>query len=72
MSKWISVDDIFPPDYEEVLYVAINELNRKCVMTGHREKGNWTHCCFFYSTQHLSDVLKVTHWMWLPEFPKDK
>lgn len=69
MSEWISVKDRVPDDYVEVFYIALNENGSKERMTGHRENGRWTHCCLWYSTIHLNDEIKVTHWMPLPEPP---
>lgn len=69
MSNWISVEDELPSDYKEVLYLAINDNDIKELMIGHRENGNWTHCCLFYSTCTLNSV-KVTHWQSLPEIPE--
>jgi len=68
--EWISADDELPPDNHEVLYFAINILGGAELMTGHRIKGRWTHCCFWYSTQMLPDDVRVTHWMELPDYPK--
>lgn len=68
--KWISVNDKLPPDLHEVLYFATtNNGNTREIMTGHRENGDWTHCCMFYSTMRLNDECKVTHWMELPDYP---
>jgi len=69
--KWINVNDQLPEDYKEVLYLAINEIGSKELMIGHRQHGKWTHCCLFYSTQTLLDIVKVTHWMYLPEYPNE-
>lgn len=68
---WISVEDELPPDKHEVLYFAINENQTSEIMTGHREKGIWTHCCLFYSTMYLNADVKVTHWMELPHYPRN-
>ena len=70
MAKWISVADSLPPDNHEVLYFAINPMGGKEIMTGHRTKGSWTHCCLWYSSQILNDDVRVTHWMELPDYPK--
>ncbi len=70
MSEWISVEEKLPDDYKEVLYFCINDNGSKEIMTGHRVKGYWTHCCMFYSTVILNDLVEVTHWMNLPEYPK--
>lgn len=69
---WISVQDQLPPDLHEVLYFAINPTGSKEIMTGHRQKGEWTHCCLWYSTQILNADVKVTHWMELPDYPRSK
>ncbi len=69
MSKWISVKDKLPDNYVEVLYFCINDNGTKEIMIGHRDKGYWTHCCMFYSTLFLNDLVTVTHWMPLPEMP---
>jgi hypothetical protein len=69
--EWISVNDKLPPDLHEVLYFATtNEGNTREIMTGHRENGFWKHCCMFYSSQTLNHLVKVTHWMELPDYPK--
>ena len=69
---WISTEDRVPPDYQEVLYFAINDRGSKEIMTGHRERDRWTHCCLFYSTLPLNpENVTVTHWMELPDYPKE-
>lgn len=71
--NWIDVTDRLPPDYQEVLYFAtINDGMSREIMTGHREKGFWTHCCMFYASSRLNENVKVTHWMELPNYPKVK
>jgi hypothetical protein len=70
MSNWIDVKDKMPPDKHEVLYFAVtNDGNSREIMTGHTENGLWTHCCLFYSTRFLSELVTVTHWMELPDYP---
>lgn len=69
--NWISVEERLPKPFHEVLYFAINDQNNKEIMTGHiTHTGKWTHCCLFYSTMELNDLVMVTHWMELPEYPK--
>lgn len=71
MHKWISVEDSLPPERHEVLYFAImDDACQREIMTGHREGELWTHCCMFYSSRYLSELVKVTHWMELPDYPK--
>ena len=68
--KWISVKDELPRDFQEVLFFALtNGGNTREIMTGHRENGFWKHCCMFYSSQTLNHLVKVTHWMELPDYP---
>ncbi len=67
--NWINVEDRLPPDYQEVLYCATFQHGNKELMTGHRAKGDWTHCCMYYSTIRLNAECEVTHWMELPEYP---
>ncbi len=68
--EWISVEERFLDEYQEVLYFCLDETGHKEIMTGHREKLIWTHCCCFYSTMRLNDLVKITHWIPLPEPPK--
>ncbi len=71
MSNWISVEDQLPPNKHEVMYFAIMDNGQnKEIMVGHREDELWTHCCMFYSTRYLSELVTVTHWMELPDYPK--
>jgi hypothetical protein len=69
--NWIDVKDELPKDFQEVLFLAINEMGTKEIMTGHIEEGAkaiWNHCCLFYSSRRLQNVT-VTHWMRLPDYP---
>lgn len=68
-NNWISCTERLPPDYHEVLYFAINDSGNREITTGHRENGRWTHCCLFYSTIVLNDLVTVTHWQELPAYP---
>ena len=69
---WINVEDELPPDYEEVLYFATFNNGRSTeIMCGHREHKAWFHCCLFYSSMQLNPDVIVTHWMPLPDYPKE-
>jgi len=73
MRKWIDVEQSLPPDrYEVLFYATTNEGLTHEVMTGHRENGQWMHCCLFYSSQFLNETVKVTHWMEMPSYPEVK
>ena len=69
---WIDVDESIPDDFKEVLYCAVTTEGSREIMTGHREKGYWTHCCMFYSTMYLKEDVAVTHWMPLPDYPMEQ
>jgi Protein of unknown function (DUF551) len=71
VSRWISVKDQFPEECEEVLFLCTNETGKKEIMTGHKEDGIWHHCCCFYSTMALNDLVMVTHWMPIPGEPHE-
>lgn len=69
--NWIKCSEKLPPEFHEVMYFCtINEGQTREIMTGHRERGNWTHCCMFYCTSTLNELVEVTHWMELPDYPK--
>ena len=68
---WIDVDEALPEDYKEVLFFAINHQGSREIMTGHRENGLWMHCCWFYSSMKCDNTIAVTHWMPLPDYPRE-
>jgi hypothetical protein len=69
--NWISVEERLPDPYHEVMYFAIAEKHNKEIMIGHlTHTGFWTHCCMFYGTNMLNELVVVTHWAELPEFPE--
>jgi len=70
---WINVEDSLPPDLHEVMFFAtINKGMSREIMNGHRKNDDWYHCCLFYSSMRLSSEVIVTHWMELPDYPKDE
>lgn len=71
MSNWIDVNDMLPPDFEEVLYCVKTDAKMD-ILTGHRENGVWFNCYMIYCSDPLNEkTVKVTHWMPLPEYPED-
>ena len=67
---WKDVNEELPPNKHEVMYFAtMDNGNHREIMVGHREDELWTHCCMFYSTRYLSELVTVTHWMELPNYP---
>ncbi|MBR2697827.1 MAG: DUF551 domain-containing protein [Clostridia bacterium] len=70
-SGWISVKDRLPEDYQEVLFIGKNQHgNTYMAQRGHRNGNDW------YSAISRINVYKenatVTHWMPLPEPPKEE
>jgi hypothetical protein len=71
--RWISVSDRLPIEYDWVLVSVVdwkNENMRLIPIVAERRKGRWT------SQEDEGDLEKwfhviVTHWMPLPEPPKD-
>jgi len=63
-SQWISVNDRFPNDYEDVYVVVKNNIVNieKQFITYLHSNGRW-------DLNRAFD--EVTHWMHLHEFPKD-
>jgi Protein of unknown function (DUF551) len=73
MNKWIKTGDRLPKEYVDVLYIAINESGHKEIMIGHREKSDWTCCYLFYGSHTINpDLVRVTHWKPLPEYPDNE
>lgn len=69
---WISVKDELPRYRHEVLFFAVNHIGTKEIMIGHLDEQGWCHCCLFYASSHLrDDLVTVTHWMELPNYPKE-
>ena len=77
--EWISVEDRIPPDLDEVMFTFImygnkftgqdNDIIQRDIVCGHLDHGIW-HVCYLFISIPLSDNIKVTHWMPLPELPK--
>lgn len=78
MSKWISVEDKMPPEFEEVMFFYIIRqkegapVDKRDIVCGHYAEGHW-HICYLYNSTKLNNggFLKVTHWMPLPDYPKE-
>jgi len=66
MNKWISVKDRLPEDQGE--YLCCSNMKNK-------DGSHWIEICYFYISNewiHYSgDEAIPTHWMPLPELPKD-
>ena len=67
MSEWISVKDRLPEDASDVL--ILSKEKESCVGYYRSSDNEWVMynpCCSFHMELH-----GVTHWMPLPEPPKD-
>lgn len=62
-NEWISVDDRLPEAYNEVLVFAKYGLIEICYF--HNGENIWVHGCGHFDRED------ITHWMPLPEFPKN-
>lgn len=74
MSNWIKCSDRMPDDMMDVLFVIIRDNVQKEYAIGHHCAEGWN-SCFIYNSMHLSNdenIIKVTHWMELPEFPENE
>lgn len=63
-SKWIRCEDMLPSDNSEVLVVAIDNGDTE-IRIGFYNNNCW------YSYTDDDKLAKVTHWMPLPDLPKD-
>lgn len=70
VGEWISVTERLPADLSDVLFFYETDIGQKDISIGHYEKGIWS-ACGFYHSRRLSDAVKVTHWMPLPEDPNE-
>lgn len=63
-SKWIRCEDMLPRDDNDVLVVVMDNGNREIRI------GFFTSICWYTYTDD-DKLAKVTHWMHLPDLPKD-
>ena len=68
--KWRNVNRELPPDLQEVLFFAENNDGDKKIMPGFRKNDIWHSSFLFYSEVGLDELIKITHWMPLPQEPK--
>lgn len=66
MSEWISVKDGLPGKFIRVLVHMPGETPHPTVHEGYRGVKNW------YADGFRREDCEVTHWMPLPEPPKEK
>lgn len=65
MPSWISVDERLPEDYEDVV-IIMRDGASSWYRVAYREYGGWS----FGGGRRVND--EVTHWMPLPELPKEE
>lgn len=65
MPRWISVEERLPEDYEDVVIIMRNGAS-SWYRVAYREYGGWS----FGGGRRVTD--EVTHWMPLPEPPKEE
>lgn len=73
MSEWISVEDRLPDiSHEEYLIWPHHDVNYSCEYIAYFDGNNWIAEC--EDTYHYYDykLKNITHWMPLPEPPKEK
>lgn len=63
--RWISVEEKLPEDYEDVVIIMRNGAS-SWYRVAYREYGGWS----FGGGRRVND--EVTHWMPLPEPPKEE
>ena len=63
-SKWIKCEDMLPRSNKEVLVVAVDNNDTE-IRIGFYNNGLW------YSYTDDDKLAKVTHWMPLPDLPKN-
>lgn len=64
-AKWISVEERLPEDYEDVV-IIMRDGASSWYRVAYREYGGWS----FGGGRRVND--EVTHWMHLPEPPKEE
>lgn len=71
-TKWISVKDRLPEDYQNCLFYVdwIDVWDKGSERITYQEIGVFNGKDCFYHRAH-TDLKKVTHWMALPEAPKE-
>ena len=65
MPRWISVEERLPKDYEDVV-IIMRDGASSWYRVAYREYGGWS----FGGGRRVND--EVTHWMHLPEPPKEE
>ena len=71
MNEWISVKERLPRKQQKVLFYWLLNGHGKNISMGYMCNEGWNIYLPYHSFKMCPDKLKVTHWMELPEYPKD-
>ena len=69
---WISVKDRLPENLEKVLFLWVYDEILKNLSVGYMADGEWSIYLPYTSFDLNGEYIEVTHWMPLPDCPKDK
>jgi hypothetical protein len=72
MNEWICVKERLPNKLQKVLFHWICPGGNKNVSMGYLCNEGWDIYLPYHSFKMCPEKLKVTHWMELPEFPKQE
>lgn len=67
--KWINVEEKLPMKMTKVLFYCIQEYQLKNIYMGYLCDEGWDIYLPYHSFKLRSDIMPVTHWMPLPEYP---
>lgn len=65
MSEWISVNDALPSQRGQYLVLILEEANKRSMLLDVWTGKEW------HDNQYWCPWIKITHWMQLPEMPKE-
>jgi len=69
MSEWIPVTERLPEDGSDVL-AYLKYANNSRISAANYYKGTWQDCVM--DRLYLTEEGFVTHWMYLPELPREE
>jgi hypothetical protein len=70
---WIKCSERQPEKYQKVLFMAKDAENPfpRSHMIGYRVGSEWVATHLFYGSDTLNDLVDITHWQELPDYPID-
>lgn len=69
--EWISVKDRLLREFEKVLFHWVTNAHLRNVSMGYRCEDDWNIYLPYHSFGLRDDVCSITHWMELPDYPKE-